>query len=574
MLRYLRSGGVAQVIVALSAAAIILVFAVEFRPGRGALSKLRQECAVEYAGPCINHKDYFASYGIIVPRGLEGKDVRSLQLRKRVLDGLAERELLVREAEALGLGVSNDAVENELEQGRAHVSLPAESARLLNAKLGLCRYRENGAGCEPGAGDMVRQLRVRRTPTDPFDYKLYEREIRIAANRGPREFKHMQERELLAARMRDLVRSRVRVSDEEAKFISQRAVIRSATLNRDWFSKYAIDLTPATVDAWVFEHRAEVDAAWEHEKASYVAGCLVVREIVFPLAGPIFDDQTDPTREKALEVRERLAKGEDFGLVARELSQAPSALLGGELGCLTKDSGPGAEELLKAAETLEPGKPSDPVQTPRGYHIIEVTGRLTPENAEAVGRQKLARALYVRFAGDAAAHAFATELVESAKAGNKLEDLVREGTERAAKNGKFEASPRASKAPKSLESIALAAADRPRFEVSMPFNRSGNPLPELTPKEPIAPKAFELTEPDAVYARPLETDTGFLVFQLKELVKPEDEQKELALIKDALVQIKGDDALTRYVAELRQKAGDKLKVDASLGEERTQSEEQ
>lgn len=573
MLRYLRSGGVAQVIVALSAAMIILVFAVEFRPGRGALSKLSQSCAVEYEGTCVNQKDYFASYGLIVPRGIESKDVRNLQLRKRVLDGLVERELLAHEAKALGLGVGNDAIESELEKGRAHVSLPAEHARVLNARLGLCRYRENGAGCEPGAGDMVRQLRVRRTPNDPFDYKLYEREIRIAANRGPREFKHMQERELLAARMRDLVRSRVRVSDDEAKFIAQRAVIRSATVNRDWFAKYAVDLTPATVDRWAFDHRAEIDAAWEGEKAKYAAGCPVVREIVFPIAGPIFDDRKDAAHQKALDARARLTQGEDFGLVAREVSEAPSAVLGGELGCLTKDSGPGAEQLLKAIETLEPGKPSEPIETPNGYHIVEVTARTTAENAESIGRRQLARDLYVRFAGDEAAHAFATELVESAKAGKKLEDLVREGTERAAKSGKLESS--RAKAPKTLESVALADSDRPRFEVSMPFNRSGNPLPDVTPKEPIAPKAFELNQADAVYARPIETQTGFVVVQLKELVKAEDEAKELKMVKEALTQMKADEALTRYVAELRQKAGKDLVVDASLGEERApQSEEQ
>ena len=58
-------------IVALSAGAIILVFAVEFRPGRGAISKLQEHCAVELPGSCVDQKDFFASYGLIVPRGIE-----------------------------------------------------------------------------------------------------------------------------------------------------------------------------------------------------------------------------------------------------------------------------------------------------------------------------------------------------------------------------------------------------------------------------------------------------------------------------------------------------------------------
>ena len=57
----------------------------------------------------------------------------------------------------------------------------------------------------------MRLLQVKRTADEPYDYKLYERQIRLMANRGPKEFKEMQERELLAARMRDIVRSRVRI---------------------------------------------------------------------------------------------------------------------------------------------------------------------------------------------------------------------------------------------------------------------------------------------------------------------------------------------------------------------------
>ena len=47
-----------------------------------------------YAGACVEQKDYFASLGLIM-RGAEPKAARAMALRKRVLDGLAERELLV-----------------------------------------------------------------------------------------------------------------------------------------------------------------------------------------------------------------------------------------------------------------------------------------------------------------------------------------------------------------------------------------------------------------------------------------------------------------------------------------------
>lgn len=568
MLRYLRGGGLSQILFAAIAAMIIVVFALEFRPGRGATLGLKERCAVEYAGHCVDQKDYFASFGLIVPRGVESKVIENLGLRRKVLDGLIERELLVEQARVLGLGASEDAVETELEAGRAHVSLPAVDGRALSAQLGLCRIAESSGRCEPGTPDMVRSIRVSRTPGGPFDYKLYEREVRLTTNRGPREFKAMQERELIAARMRALVRSRVRVSDEEAKFLAQRAVIRSAIIQRDWFAKYVVDTSPQAVDRWAFEHRDQVDAAWENEKKNYVAGCPVVREIVFPLPSLTFDDDKDPARKQAQETRDRILKGEDFAAVAREVSTSPSAVVGGAVGCLSKSYGTGADELLKAIEKLEPGKVSEPIETPRGYHLVEIVDRITEQNAEQIGRRHLALELYVRFAADEAARTFANDLIQAVKSGQKLEEAVPAATERVLAS-------RPSKDEKGdAESPALKAADRPRFEVSPQFTRSGNPLPTVEPREAIAPKAFELGKADALYEQPIETTTGLVVFQLKEISDLEDDAKELQQVKRALLEVKADQAVARYVADLRRQAGDKLKVDWSFGENKTQSDTQ
>lgn len=570
MLRYFRTGGFARLIFAAIASMIILVFALEFRPGAGGLGGVSHKCAVEYAGACLDQKDYFASYGLIVPRGIEAKDIRRLGLRRKVLDALAERELLVEQAKRLGLGVSTEAVEAELESGRAHVSVPAADGRALSASLGLCRLNEGGSGCEPGTQDMVRQLKVRRTPSGPFDYDLYQREIRIMANRGPREFKEMQERELLAARLRNLVRSRVRVSVEEAKFVAERAVIRSAVITRDWFAKYALDTSQEAMDRWAFENRAQIDSAWESEKANWVKDCPVIREIVIPVGSLTFDDQKDPALQQAKEARARILAGDEFGTVAREMSEAPSAILGGAVGCLSKNSGIGAEEVLRAVEKLEPGKLSEPIETPRGYHVVELLSRLTENDAEAQARRHITLGLYTRFAADEKARAFSDRVIQSVRGGQKLEEAVTELTA-----ASLVSEPKAAPAKKSArDEAALTATERPRFEVSPPFNRSGNPLPEIEPKEAIAPKAFELAKADALYEKPVETTTGWIVFQLKEIGDPADEKKEIESVQRSLREVKADYALARYVADLRRQAGDKLKVDTTFAEDRVQSDAQ
>ncbi|HEY8946973.1 MAG TPA: peptidylprolyl isomerase, partial [Polyangiaceae bacterium] len=557
MLRQLRSGGFAKLVFAAVAVMIILVFALEFRPGSRGLGGLTQPCVVELGSTCLDQKDYFAAYGIIVPRGADPQFVRRNELRKKVLEGLVERELLVAQARKLGLGVSNDAIESELQEGRAYVSIPAADGRGLSAALLLCRSEESG-GCAPGTQDMVRQIRVRRTPDGPFDYELYQREIRILANRGPREFKEMQEREQLAARLRNLVRSRVRVSEEEARFLAERAVVRSAVVSRDWFAKYIVDTDEEAVARWAFENRAQIDSAWESEKANWVEGCPLVREMVFPVGGLTFDDAKDPALLSAKEARSRVAAGEDFGLVARQASAAPSALLGGRVGCLSKNSGPHAEQLAKAVESLEPGKLSEPIETPQGYYVLELQGRLAAADAEKKGREQIALGLYTRFAADEAARSFADRLIEAVKGGQKLEDAVNALTsELVEKAGPKRAAP--GPGAKSSENPWLVAArsapERPRFEVSPPFNRSSNPLPDVEPLEAIAPKAFELNKADSLYEKPIETRTGFVVFQLKEIEKMDADDKGLQNVKEALLEAKADHALARYVADLRRQAG-------------------
>src|SRR5687768_7040333 len=247
MLSFFRGGGVGKVLVAGIAFAIILVFALEFRTGSsGPTAKLERECAVEFDGYCVDAKEYYAAHGMIVPRGIEPKMSKQLGLNKKVLDGLVERELLVAEANKLGLRVGEEALEEDLMAGRVRASLPAEALPDFAYRLGLCPSDNGGFGCAPGAQYPVRQLQVKRTEGEPFDYKLYERQVRLLTNRGPKEFKEMQERELLASRMRDIVRSRVRIPDPEAFLLFERdrsrVVIRSVTLKRDWFAKFAIEL--------------------------------------------------------------------------------------------------------------------------------------------------------------------------------------------------------------------------------------------------------------------------------------------------------------------------------------------
>jgi len=73
---------------------------------------------------------------------------------------------------------------------------------------------------------------------------------------------------------------------------------------------------------------------------------------------------------QALQVLERLKKGESFAAIAEQVSQCPSKKRGGDLGWF--GHGQMVREFEKAAFALEKGQTTqEPVKTEFGYHIIK-----------------------------------------------------------------------------------------------------------------------------------------------------------------------------------------------------------
>lgn len=64
----------------------------------------------------------------------------------------------------------------------------------------------------------------------------------------------------------------------------------------------------------------------------------------------------------------RIEGGEDFGAVAREVSDCPSGAEGGDLGQFRP--GMMVASFDQAAFSLQPGEMSGVVETPFGYHLI------------------------------------------------------------------------------------------------------------------------------------------------------------------------------------------------------------
>jgi len=88
------------------------------------------------------------------------------------------------------------------------------------------------------------------------------------------------------------------------------------------------------------------------------------------------------TQEEAEAVKVRLETGEDFAMLAAEVS-LDTGTIGGQLPCPTP-AGNFVQEFSHVSATLPVGEVSAPVPTEFGWHIIIVDERTAPETVEAL----------------------------------------------------------------------------------------------------------------------------------------------------------------------------------------------
>lgn len=104
----------------------------------------------------------------------------------------------------------------------------------------------------------------------------------------------------------------------------------------------------------------------------------------------------DAARKKAERVHSLAVAGEDFKKLAREYSDLPSAVDGGDIGVFRKDEM--ASAMRKAVVNLEPGQVSPIVETPSGYQIFKLLssqeGQIITKVPYASVKEEIRQTLY------------------------------------------------------------------------------------------------------------------------------------------------------------------------------------
>jgi peptidyl-prolyl cis-trans isomerase C len=124
------------------------------------------------------------------------------------------------------------------------------------------------------------------------------------------------------------------------------------------------EVTPAAVRAYYDGHPEEFTLP-----AGRTASHVLVR---IPADGG--ENARAEARARADKIRKAALQGADFAELARKFSECESRERGGELGLLVRDRMP--PEMVATVDALGVGEISEVFESPRGFHVLRVTGEL------------------------------------------------------------------------------------------------------------------------------------------------------------------------------------------------------
>jgi peptidyl-prolyl cis-trans isomerase D len=304
---------------------------------------------VEVHGNAITKDDFQLQYTLV--RGFVGvpKDPRMQQMmgvKEEVLESAIEREVLAAAAEDIGLSATQIDAEDLVASGHIVV-------------LGDTRMW---------------------TDLDQFNYKLFQnflRGLQVSENR----YYELQRREFLARTLRDVLRSSVVVPESEVRAAyDEQANQLSLRYARYEIQPYAdlVDASEDDVAKWVEEHGDELKKTLETQGSRFAKLPKQARVGVIEVAKPEAEDEAKLAEAKAKieTARARVAGGEDFRTVAREVSEHETAPRGGDFGWVSVGSGTGIDPVIdeKLAE-LDGDAVTEVLEGESAFYVVRVSGQ-------------------------------------------------------------------------------------------------------------------------------------------------------------------------------------------------------
>jgi peptidyl-prolyl cis-trans isomerase D len=513
---------------------VIAVFIINFGPHSGGCdggpSTSATADAAKVDGQTLTSQDFRYAYLLLGGGNFSPQMARARRIKETIMDKLIERELLAGEAARLGFRVSDEEVEDLIGESRI-VGLGYEQTVPMVQKDGK------------------------------FDYEQFRRFVLYQLGMSPRAFIEEQRRELLATRVRLLLRGGVNVSPDEVKTDFLR---RGNQVNVEYvrFStrRYEAEIEPTAVEieSHAKNNESKLKDLYTQRKFLYEKAPKErkLRQILVKTDPGASADGEAAAKGKAEALAARVRKGEAFATVAKAASEDTRTKgRGGELGWKrqgTTTLGPAVEDKVWAAkdgDVIGPEKGAD------GFYLVLAEGTRQGDLAFETVRLELAEDQLRQEMAKARAKADANAAMAKAKgaSGKTLKDLFPAPSDKDKDKDKGKA--------KGGSQLGLADADAPQAEETGLFIRRGAVVEGIGTSPELAKTVFAVTK-DAPLAGPIEVAGSYVIVKLKERKEPdlaEFEKKKLELMRDAAL-VKGEEVVMEWALRRCQESRDAKRI--------------
>ncbi|MEO1170904.1 MAG: SurA N-terminal domain-containing protein [Myxococcota bacterium] len=487
-------------------AGLAVVFALSFGPGSSGFSSAGDEFAATVNGEVIPANQFRVAFSqqrdAITKRfagASPGFDTSFLLngLEQRIIDDLIAKVLMKQEAERLGLVVSDD-----------------ELAKFMEANI--------------FTGDGV----------TPQVYRDWVRQVHMTT---PESFEERLKAELLGEKVRGVIESNVAVSDEELKKSYELENNRAkVTFVRFDTNSTAADLaapTDAELDAVIAGERPALEERYNKDIFKYRnPEERKYRQIVKAIPEGADDAAIATLRAKMVALKEQLSGGADFAsLAATESDDVASKDKGGDMGAVKRGLLP--RELETALFTLQMDALSEPVQTPTGLHLLQLTEIIPSSNKpiDEVIREVATAYLQEKKKQDAAKNT-AAEFLAKLKEDGKIEELTVSEQEKREKAAEVGSTPVRVTSPWILKTQAS--------------------IPRVGSVDGLVDEVFALTSEAPLLDRVVESNNAFFVLKLEERETPDlaafDDKKEV--LRETEISKKRTRVVNDWLEHLRSEA--------------------
>ncbi|MBN2493174.1 MAG: SurA N-terminal domain-containing protein [Deltaproteobacteria bacterium] len=445
------------------------------------------------------------------------KKEEKLQLRQQVMDFLVDQMLLIQAARALGLHVTDEE-----------------------------------------RNEAIKEIKAFQDEQGHFDFKLYKMIVQRQLQTSPAMFEDTWAKQMLADRMRDIIRESARVTDEEVEntYRMQETKVDLEFVKLDP-SRYKseVEVTDADIQKLLADDFARVERFYnEREDRYHKARKVKVAHVFFEVGQGYDEEQTEDKRERAELTVEDLKQGAEFHEQAKDYSEDDgSKERGGELEMATREvlAARWGAPMAEAALALEKGKLSGVVKSDKGFHVIKCLEEIKAEDhsLEEV-KAEIARELLLEDKAESKARSLAEQLLAGVKEGKTLQQLADSSPKPEGEGAEAEEEGKAPKPPFEVRSTGLVA-------------RMGGFIPQLGLDKKLARTAFELTAQKPYPDEVVETSSplgGKVYIVMRLNARSEPDMDKLAEKRDNLRQNLLRSRQQRQIESWLQQARDSAEV--------------